>query len=60
MMHTKTICSKVTGILILIGILRCLKEAKTMDMILGINVNFKIVFLIFRNICCRSTLELPL
>ena len=30
-----------------------------MDMILGINVNFKIVFLIFSNICCRDTLELP-
>ena len=30
-----------------------------MDMILG-NVNFKIVFfLIFSNICCRYTLELP-
>ena len=41
------------------GSLRCLKEAKTMDMILGINVNFKIVFLIFSNICCRYTFELP-
>ena len=28
-----------------------------MDMILGINVNFKIVFLIFKNICCRYILE---
>ena len=27
------------------------KEAKTMDMILCINVNFKIVFRIFSNIC---------
>ena len=30
-----------------------------MDMILGINVNFKIVFLIFSNICCWYILELP-
>ena len=30
-----------------------------MDMILCINVNFKIVFLIYSNICCRYTLELP-
>ena len=30
-----------------------------MDMILGINVNSKIVFLIFSNICCMFTLELP-
>ena len=27
--------------------------AKTRGMILGINVNFKIVLLIFSNICCR-------
>ena len=39
-------------ILILIGSLRCLKEVKTMDMI--------VFFLIFSNICCRYTLELPL
>ena len=51
---------RVTRILILIGSLGCLKEVKTMGMILG-NVNFKIVFfLIFSNICCRYTLELPL
>ena len=31
----QTICSRVTGILILIGSLGCLKEVKTMDMILG-------------------------
>ena len=31
-----------------------------MDMILKKNVNFQIVFiLIFSNICCRYTLELP-
>ena len=30
-----------------------------MDMILCINVNFKIVVLIFSKICCRDTLELP-
>ena len=30
-----------------------------MDMILSINVNSKIVFLIFSNICCRYRLELP-
>ena len=36
------------------------KEAKTMDMILGIiKENFKIVFLIFSNLCCRYKLELP-
>ena len=48
-----------TGILILIGSLGCLNEVKTMGMMLGKNVNFQIVFfLIFRNICCRYTLEL--
>ena len=48
-----------TGILILIGSLGCLKEVKTMDIILG-NVNFQIVFfLTFSNIRCRYTLELP-
>ena len=30
-----------------------------MDLILCINVNFKKVFLIFSNICCRYTLILP-
>ena len=36
------------------------KEAKAMDMILCIlYVNFKVIFLIFSNICCRYTLELP-
>ena len=34
-MQIETICGKVTGILILIGSLRCLKEAKTMAIILG-------------------------
>ena len=34
-MKILTICSRVTGILILIGSLECLKEVKTMDMILG-------------------------
>ena len=49
-----------TGIFILIGSLRSVKEVKTMEMILG-NVNFQIVFFhIFSNICCRYTLELPL
>ena len=57
-MQIYIICSRVTGILILIGSLGCLKEVKTMEMILG-NVNFQIVlFLIFSNICCRYTLEL--
>ena len=42
----------------LIGSLSCLKDTKRMDMVLGINVNIKIVFLIFSNICCRNTLEL--
>ena len=31
----KTVCSRVTGILILTGSLGCFKEVKTMDMILG-------------------------
>ena len=44
-MHIYTICGIVSGILILIGSLRCLKEAKTMDMVLGLSVNFKIVSL---------------
>ena len=35
----------VTGITILIDTLRCLKEAKTMDMILGLSVNLNIVSL---------------
>ena len=34
-MQIQTICSAVPGILILIGSLGCLKEVKTMDMILG-------------------------
>ena len=47
-------------ILILIGSSRGLKDAKTMDMVLGINVNFKIVFSYFQYyIYCRYTLELP-
>ena len=32
-----------TGMIILIGSLRCLKEAKSMDMILVLSVNFNIV-----------------
>ena len=40
-------------ILILIGSSGCLKEAKTMDMILD---NFQIVFLILSNIYCRYIL----
>ena len=34
-MQIQIICSRVTGILILIGSFECLKEVKTMDMILG-------------------------
>ena len=34
-MQIITICSRVTGIIILICSLGCLKEVKTMDMILG-------------------------
>ena len=34
-----------TSIIILIGSLRCLKEAQTMDMILGLNVNLNLVSL---------------
>ena len=34
-MQILTICSTVTDILILIGSSRCLKDAKTMDMVLG-------------------------
>ena len=59
-MQILTICSRVTGIVILIGSLGCLKEVKTMDMILG-KWQFQIVFfLIFSNVCCRYTLKLPL
>ena len=48
-----------TGILILIGSLGCLKELNTKDMILG-KCTFQIVFiLIFSNICCRYIFELP-
>ena len=34
-MQILTICSRVTGSLVLIASLGCLKEAKTMEMILG-------------------------
>ena len=34
-MQIQTICNRMTGILILSGSLGCLKEVKTMDMILG-------------------------
>ena len=44
-MQIQTICGIVTFIIILIGSFRCLKEAKVMDMIRGISVNFKIVSL---------------
>ena len=40
-----TICGIVTGIIILIRSLRCLKKAKTMDMILGLSVNVNMVSL---------------
>ena len=43
----------------LIGSLRCLNEAKTIDMILGKRKLQKLVFFIFSNICCWYTLELP-
>ena len=55
-MKILTVCGVVTDILILIGILRCLKQGKTMNMVLGVNVNLK---LIFSNIYCWYTLELP-
>ena len=42
---------RVTGILILISSLGCLKEVKTIEIVF---------FLIFSNIRCRYTLELPL
>ena len=48
----------VTGIIILIGSLRCLKEAKAMHMILGLSVNFKNSFLISSNIRYWCILEL--
>ena len=54
------ICGIVTGIIILIGSLRCLKEAKTMGHDTGFKRKFKFSFLIFSNICCWYTLELPL
>ena len=48
------------AVLILIGSLGCLKEVKTMDMVHG-NCKFpNSFFLIFSNICCSYTLELPL
>ena len=49
----------VTGNIILIGSLRCLKEAKTMGHDTGFKCKFKFSFLIFSNICCWYTLELP-
>ena len=45
-----------TGILILIGSLGSLKEAKTMGMILG-KCKFLKSFPFFSNICCRYILE---
>ena len=38
-------CGIMTGLIILIGSLRCLKEAEAMDMILGLSVNLNIVSL---------------
>ena len=51
------ICSRVTGIFILIGSLGCLKEVKTIDMILGKCKFPNRFFLIFYDICCRYTLD---
>ena len=49
-MQILTICSRVTRILVLIGSFGCLKEVKTMHMILE-NVNFQIIFFLsFSNI----------
>ena len=57
--HVQAICSRATGILILIGSLGCLKEAETMDMVLG-KSKFQNSFPYFSSsICCRFTLELP-
>ena len=47
-MKIQTMFGIVTGILILIGSLRCLKEAKTIDMILG-KSKLQNIFLIFSN-----------
>ena len=51
----------VTDSIILICCKTCIKDAKTMCMVLGtcIIVNFKIVNLIFSSICYRYTLDLP-
>ena len=51
-------CSIVTCILILIGSLRCLKKQRQWTRYL-VRVHFLIVFIIFINIRCRYTLELP-
>ena len=56
-MQIQTICSRVTGIVILIGSLGCLKEVlvRTMDMILG-KRKFQIVFFLnFSNIYVVDT-----
>ena len=50
----KQICTRATRILILIGSLGCLKEAKTMNMLLG-RCKFPNSF----PYCCRYTFELP-
>ena len=47
-----------TNVLMLVGSLRCLKEATIMDTKLG--VDLKVFFYIFSNICYWYTLELPL
>ena len=56
MMQIKTICSRVTGILILIGSLGCLYKVKIMDMILGKCKFPNSFYLIFSNICCSYTI----
>ena len=49
----------VTDILIPIGSSMCLKEAKTMDMLLGKYKFQNSVLNIFSNKCCRYALALP-
>ena len=56
----QTICGIVTVIIILIDSLRCLKEAKAMDMILGVSVNFNIVSLFSITYVVWFTLKFPI
>ena len=52
-MQLKTICCIVTGIIILIDSLRCLKEAKKNNgHDYGLKCKFKHSYLLFSNICC--------